>query len=100
MKFVAFLCAALVVGSAMAGELVSHNGDDTIRLVDQECTSQLVLDQLQPESRPQFREASAFLQGQAFAACWRATPTGALLIYEDGDQGMVPFDALKPLTSV
>jgi hypothetical protein len=100
MKLVAFLSAVLVASSAMAGELVSHSGDDTIRLVDDQCTSQLVLDQLQPESRPQFRAASVFLQGQAFAACWRATPTGALLIYEDGDQGMVPFDVLKPLTSV
>ncbi len=100
MKSAVFLCAALFASHAMAGELVSHNGDDTIRLVDDECSSQPVLDQLEPEIRPQFRAASVFLQGQAFAACWRATPTGALLIYEDGDQGMVPFEVLKPLTSV
>ena len=100
MKSVAFLGAALVAGCAISGELVSHNGDDTIRLVDEQCTSQSVLDQLQPELRPQFRAASVFLQGQAYAACWRATPTGALLIYEDGDQGIVPYDVLKPLTSV
>lgn len=100
MKSVAFLCAALVAGCSMAGELVSHNGDDTIRLVDEECSSQPVLDRLEPELKPQFRAVSVFLRGQAFAACWRATPSGALLIYEDGDQGMIPFDVLKPLTSV
>lgn len=97
MKEVAFLCAALAVAPVMAGELVSHEGDATIRLADKECTSQPVLDQLKPELRPQFRAASAVLQGRAFDACWHITPRGAHLIYEDGDEGLVPFDALKPL---
>lgn len=100
-KTIAFLCAALVLApAAMARELVSHDGDDTIRLVDDECTSETVLSKLPPEVRAQFRAASAVLQGRSFSACWHITPQGAHLIYEDGDEGLVPFDSLKPLISI
>lgn len=100
MKLIAFLWAALVAAPGMAGELVSHNGGDTIRLADEECTNQPVLSHLRPELRAQFRAASAVLQGHDFAACWHITPDGAHLIYEDGDEGRVPFHALHPLISV
>ena len=100
MKSVALVLAALAFAPAMAGELVSHDGDDTIRLAEGECTSESVLSKLPPELRAQFRAASAVLQGRSFAACWHITPRGAHLIYEDGDEGLVPFDALKPLLSV
>jgi len=36
------------------------------------------------------------VQGRTFAACWRMTPNGAHVMYEDGDQGLVPLSDLKP----
>jgi hypothetical protein len=100
MKAIAFLCATLSMASAIAGELVSYGDGNTIRLADSACTSEKVLSQVEPEFRTQFRAASADLQGKQFTACWHITPDGAHLIYEDGDQGLVPLARLKPLLSI
>lgn len=94
------LCATLAMGAAMATELVSHQDGNTIRFGEAACSNESVLNRLPPELRAQFRAASAVLDGQNFQACWRVTPAGAYLIYEDGDQGLVPFGSLRPLISV
>ena len=100
MKAVTFLCATLVMAPVMAGELVAHAGRNTIRLAEGQCTSETVLRRLEPELQSQFRAASVVLEGSTFTACWRITPAGAHLVYEDGDQGLVPFNRLKPLISI
>jgi hypothetical protein len=43
-----------------------------------------------------FRAASAVFQGQRFQACWRMMGNAAYLMYEDGDQGVIPANELKP----
>jgi hypothetical protein len=95
----AILCAALAAAPAIAGELVARQGSDTIRLADAACTSEPVLSRLQPQTRSQFRAATAFVQGRTFVACWRMTPNAAHLVYEDGDQGLIPLTDLKPQLS-
>ncbi len=100
MKTLALVCAALIAAPAMAEEMVSYRDGNTIRLGEGDCTSELVLNQVEPALQTQFRSASVELEGQKFAACWRVTPAGAFLIYEDGDQGLVPFNSLKPLLSI
>jgi hypothetical protein len=35
-------------------------------------------------------------QGQRFQACWRLVGNAAHLVYEDGDQGIIPTTELKP----
>ena len=80
---------------AMAGDLVANQGSDVIRLTPQACTSQAVLDRIDPEVQPLFLTATATLQGQRYTACWSITPTAAYLLYEDGDQGLIPLDKLK-----
>lgn len=100
MKTWAVLCAAMVGASAMATELVSYQGKNVIHLADGACTSETVLNRLEPEMQGQFMAASAELDGATYKACWRATPAGAQLIYEDGDQGMVPMERIKPLVSI
>lgn len=100
MKTWAVLCAAMVGASGMATELVSYQGKNVIHLADGACTSETVLKRLGPEMQGQFMAASAELDGESFKACWRATPVGAHLIYEDGDQGLVPLERIKPLVSI
>ena len=95
MRFV-LLCAALAAAPAMAGDLVGRQGGDTVRLADGPCTSERVLGMLEPQLHSQFKAATAVVQGNNFAACWRKTGAVAHLLYEDGDQGIVPMSDLKP----
>lgn len=91
----AFLCAALVIGPAFADDLVARNGADEIRLADRPCVSAEVLTHLPAPLHSQFRAASALVQGHTFVACWRVQGNAAVLLYEDGDQGLVPLSSLK-----
>jgi hypothetical protein len=99
MKPVLILCAALVAAPAFAEELVARNGNDSVRLADSPCTSELVLGRLQPQTHGQYKAASAVVEGQSFAACWRLVGNAAHLMYEDGDQGIIPLAELKPAMS-
>ena len=95
MRF-AFVCAAaLLAAPAMADELVASNGNDSVRLSNSPCTSQQVLSRLQPQFRAVLRDASAVVQGQPFKACWVVDGDAAHLLYEDGDQGLIPLADFK-----
>ncbi len=89
------LGASLAAGTAMAADLVAYEGKDMIRLTSQSCTNAAVLERLHPQVQPQFRQADAVLQGQRYTACWSMTPTAAYLVYEDGDEGLVPLTKLE-----
>ena len=93
------LCAALATAPAMAGDLVARRGGDSVHLGDAPCTSQLVLGQLEPRLQPKYKAASAVVNGETFTACWRKTGSVIHLLYEDGDQGIVPMTDLKPALS-
>jgi len=98
MKAVVF-CAALAAFAAAPGfaqDLIARQGDDSVRLSEDACRSELVLSRLEPGMHAQFRAASAQFQGQRFQACWRMMGNAAYLIYEDGDQGVIPATELKP----
>jgi len=97
MKAVVF-CAALAAFAApsFAQDLIARQGDDSVRLSEESCKSQLVISRLDPGMAEQFRSASAVFQGQRFQACWRMMGNAAYLIYEDGDQGIIPATELKP----
>lgn len=98
MKAVVF-CAAFAtfaVAPVFAEEtLVARQGDDSVRLSDAACKSELVIARL-PGKADEYRAASAVFQGQRFQACWRMVGGAAHLIYEDGDQGIIPATELKP----
>lgn len=100
MKF-ALLCAAaaLAAAPALADELVASNGQDSVRLSDKPCSSQEVLKQLTPRFRQQMKDASAVVDGQPFRACWIVDGESAHLLYEDGDQGLIPLSDFKRPTS-
>ncbi len=90
------LCAALAAGPVIAGDLVATQGGDTVRLQEGPCTSEQVLNLLEPTLRGEYKAASAVVEGHTFAGCWRKNGNVAHLLYEDGDQGIVPLSTLKP----
>jgi len=90
------LCAALAAGPALAADLVATQGGDSVRLQDGPCTSEPVLKLLQPALREDYKAASAVVDGHKFAGCWRRTGNVAHVLYEDGDQGIVPLSNVKP----
>lgn len=95
MRSIALLCLALAATPAMADDLVAYEGTDMIRLTPQACTNPAVLNRIEPEARAAFLTASAVLQGHHYTACWRITPMAAYLLYEDGDQGLIPLEKLQ-----
>ncbi len=93
------LCAALATLAAapvFAQDLIARQGDDSVRLSDDACKSDLILSRLEPGDVKEYHAASAVFQGQRFQACWRMMGNAAYLIYEDGDQGVIPAQELKP----
>lgn len=101
MKTFALLCAAaLAAAPALADELVASNGQDSVRLSDKPCSSDQVLQRLTPKLRQVMREANATVNGQPFRACWVVDGDAAHLLYEDGDQGLIPLtDFRMPKTA-
>ena len=96
MRFALFCAAAaLAAAPAMADELVASNGQDSVRLSDKPCSNEQVLKQLQPAFRGKMKDASAVVGGQPFRACWIVDGDSAHLLYEDGDQGLIPLAEFK-----
>lgn len=100
MKALVFCAAAVAALAAapasFAQELVARQGNDSVRLSDTACTTQSVLNRLEPGTSGEYHAASAVFQGQKFQACWRMVGNAAYLVYEDGDQGLIPANELKP----
>jgi hypothetical protein len=99
MRFALFCAAALLAAPALADELVASNGTDSVRLSSSPCTSAEVLSRLQPQFHSALREATATVQGKTFKACWVVEGHVAHLLYEDGDQGLIPLRDFKVPTS-
>ena len=101
MKAVAVVTAlaAFAAAPVFAEELIARQGSDTVRLSDSACKSELVLSRLDSRAKAEYRAATAYFQGQNFVACWRVMGNVAHLVYEDGDQGIIPIQELKPAMS-
>ena len=92
----ALACALTLLGApVLAEEMVAINGNDSVRLYDSPCTSQKVLERVTPELPAALKDASAVVQGQPYKACWIIDGDAAHLLYEDGDQGLIPLEAFK-----
>jgi len=96
MRVVLLCVAALATAPVFAGDMVARQGSDAVHLGESPCKSEQVLKLLDPQLQTKYHAATATVQGRTFAACWRMTPNGAHVMYEDGDQGLVPLSDLKP----
>lgn len=95
MRFALLCAAALVAAPALADEVIASNGADSVRLSDSQCTNEKVLDLVTPPVREKLRSAVASISGQSFSACWTVEGNMAHLVYEDGDQGLVPLTEFR-----
>jgi hypothetical protein len=86
---------ALFASPVFADEVVASSGTDSVRLSDSPCSNEQVLSKLSPRAREVLRDATAVVQGQQFRACWLVDGQAAHLLYEDGDQGLIPLSDFK-----
>jgi hypothetical protein len=96
MKMIIATVVLATAAASYADELVSSNGQDSVRLTDKPCSSDQVLQRLTPKFRELMRDANAVVKGVNFAACWIVDGDSAHLLYEDGDQGLIPLSDFKP----
>jgi hypothetical protein len=87
---VAALVAACFAVPAFAQEMVATEGKDEVRLTMKPCSVPAVLKIIPPEYHEQFYNASALVAGKKYLACWRKNGQIVQLVYEDGDQGLMP----------
>jgi hypothetical protein len=85
----------LLLPSAVMADWVANRGGESVRLTERPCTNAAVLKLIDPGNRKHFMAGSAVVDGKPFAACWLQAPYGALVVYEDGDMGVVPQGDLK-----
>jgi hypothetical protein len=100
MRYAILCAAALLAVPAFADEVVVSNGSDTVRLSDKPCTSEQVLKQLPSSVHHTLKAASAVVEGHEFIACWRLEGNLAHLLYEDGDQGLIPVKEFRETKAV
>lgn len=102
MKYLLTLLAILASAAfaqAPAPALVS-TGDmplAVVKLYDTPCTRGIVLAQLRPEVRPDWREGVAELKdGGVDKLCWRRFDDGIGVISEGGVEGVIPHEYFSP----
>jgi len=84
----AIILAALVATSAQA-DMIARHGADSVRLTGEACPESIAL----PDGadRRAFRKAVAVVGGERYTACHALRVDGlVVLIYQDGDAGLVP----------
>lgn len=94
-----FLAAAIAAASLpAAADGIASRGADWVRIMAKTCdnpqvTAAITAGGADPHA---FLAAAAHIGGQDFAACWQPVGNGVLLVYEDGDHGMLPAEMFKP----
>lgn len=90
----------LIAGPLLAGDRIASRGGDHVRISDLPCPYASVLRFIPEEQRKDFQKADSRFQGQRYFACWRNIGEAVHLIYEDGDQGVIPVSELKPVPAI
>jgi hypothetical protein len=88
------VAALLAAGPAFASQ-TARVGDDWVRLFDSPCVSMETMARIPPAMRDQFKKVQARFQGQTYFGCYIVRDGAAYVLYEDGDQGIIPLEAFK-----
>jgi hypothetical protein len=89
------LCLAALAPPSIAGDLVTRNGGDSVRLTQEACPVNVL--QLLPQgTRGHYRKALVVFEGKEHIACFAVLGNGMVhLAYNDGDQGLIPVGAFR-----
>lgn len=91
-----YLVILLIAAAAPAlADMEAHQGDDWVRFIEKPCSNETVKALLGPRA-DDYQAAVAHFGGQDFQACWAPRGNVMHLVYEDGDQGIVPVADIKP----
>jgi hypothetical protein len=91
----AALCLAALAPPSIAGDLLTTNGGDSVRLTKDACPSS-VLQVLPQGTRGHYRKALVVFEGKEYIACYAVRQDGMVIIaYSDGDMGLIPIGAFK-----
>lgn len=74
-------------------------GTDSVTLRDKACPAS-VLERITPEHRSNFRKADGLVNGKPYLGCWVLERDVVFLMWEDGDQGIIPAKNFKEAKSV
>jgi hypothetical protein len=89
-----------VVSFTVHADEIARQGDDWVRFTEKPCTNETILSNPLLGAPNKWRAASAFFMGQHYEACWQEMGWSRHVVYEDGDQGLIPEDDVKPLREI
>lgn len=93
------LAAALLALPAAAVDREMRDGADVVRLTQDDCIPEILAAlpaDTPPRMRLSFRRAHVDFRGETFRACWVLLPNGDVFLrYEDGDAGLLPWQAFR-----
>lgn len=100
-KILAVFLAIGLFSTAYAESFIARQGKDYVLVhKDKSCENKAILALIPKALAPQFHAAEAVVGGQKYQACFIESPQGVILVYEDGDQGLVPYEAFTKLKEV
>jgi hypothetical protein len=91
----ALIALALLATPVYAETMVARQGNDQVALYDKPCEVASVLRFIPENLRKTFRRADAQIGGQRWFACFRVVDRSIHVIYEDGEQGVIPVEEFK-----
>lgn len=94
------IAALIAAGPALAADRIARQGDDEVTIRETPCTVASVLMRIPEAQREGWQRADARFQGQRFFACWRVLQGAVELLYDDGDQGILPLTAFKDVLEI
>jgi hypothetical protein len=95
-KYVFGLILALA-GLSASADLVSRHDKDFVILRDTagSCPA-AIQEKINPEQVGRFKRADVQIEGKDYVACWAEASGAVFLIYDDGDQGLLPLNLFEP----
>jgi hypothetical protein len=94
-KVMAIAMVSLFSLGVAHADMVFQDGGDRLILRESACP---LADKL-PKEIP-FRKADGLVSGKPYIGCWVEQNGTVFLVWEDGDQGMLPTDAFKEYNGV
>lgn len=93
------ILAAILAASPAFADSEAKAGGDWIRIHDSPCVSAQTLALIPEKYRADFRKAQGKLGGEVFFGCWTTLDGVVFILWEDGDQSMIPEQAFKQVPS-
>jgi hypothetical protein len=100
-RSILFLILLLLTPLALAETRVLRQGNDEVRVFDGPCVSAETIGRIPENEREGWKKVQGYINGQRYFGCWRPLDEAFVyILWEDGDQGLIPLTELKPVIEV